>query len=498
MVARDDSVIRGSLIACMILLVLSLALNFFFWRWGDTQSRDLADTKSQVTSRDDQIRNQARQIETFEEILGISQMSDDKFNTLVSSETGDPKLNQIYQNFVDDMALLGADLSAQDRNYHAMPDLLITAIRSGNKLYGDARADASNIRKQAESDVANAQAAQKQAEKNRDAADTKLADEVKLFTEDRTRMNREKEETRDELSKTVRSFNSFRKKASDETTKLTKKTKQLSGTIETQRKQLTLLRSDQFETTQGLVRFVMQGGNVCTINLGSADALRPGVTFGVIDADETRLQDAKIKATLQVTKIRGQHLAEARVVARPEISSPIIEDDKIYSPFWAPGQTVKIALAGDIDIDGDGRPDNEQVRGMITSAGAEVAATIGVDGTETGKLDASIRFLVIGEDPDLSKSNVQNRADKERAIATIGLVRERANELGLTTIPAWKLQAYLKTIDDSVTTPLGSAARAEDFGPVTNIRASRLPTDLPQIYRTDDTGIQKDNNILRP
>ena len=329
MVARDDSVIRGSLIACMILLVLSLALNFFFWRWGDTQSRDLADTKSQVTSRDDQIRNQARQIETFEEILGISQMSDDKFNTLVSSETGDPKLNQIYQNFVDDMALLGADLSAQDRNYHAMPDLLITAIRSGNKLYGDARADASNIRKQAESDVANAQAAQKQAEKNRDAADTKLADEVKLFTEDRTRMNREKEETRDELSKTVRSFNSFRKKASDETTKLTKKTKQLSGTIETQRKQLTLLRSDQFETTQGLVRYVMQGGNVCTINLGSADALRPGVTFGVIDADETRLQDAKIKATLQVTKIRGQHLAEARVVARPEISSPIIEDDKI-------------------------------------------------------------------------------------------------------------------------------------------------------------------------
>ena len=242
----------------------------------------------------------------------------------------------------------------------------------------------------------------------------------------------------------------------------------------------------------------MQGGNVCTINIGSADALRPGVTFGVIDADETRLQDAKIKSTLQVTKIRGQHLAEARVVARPEISSPIIEDDKIYSPFWAPGQTVKIALAGDIDIDGDGRPDNEQVRGMITSAGAEVAATIGVDGTETGKLDASIRFLVIGEDPDLSKSNVQNRADKERAIATIGLVRERANELGLTTIPAWKLQAYLKTIDDSVTTPLGSAARAEDFGPVTNIRASRLPTDLPQIYRTDDTGIQKDNNILRP
>ncbi len=46
MVARDDSVIRGSLIACLIFLVLSLALNFFFYRWGDSKLREAATAKS--------------------------------------------------------------------------------------------------------------------------------------------------------------------------------------------------------------------------------------------------------------------------------------------------------------------------------------------------------------------------------------------------------------------------------------------------------------------
>ena len=499
MVARDDSVIRGSLIACLILLVLSLALNYFFWRWGDTQSQDAASNKAQLDNAQNEIRTLSGQIVTFKEMLGISQMSDEKFASLSTSQSGDPEIDLIAKNFVEDMSLMGADLPAQDRNYHAMPDTLVTAIRSGNKLYGDARDDATQIRKQAESDVANARQAQKQAEENRDAAQRKLDNETRLFTEDRATMNLEKEKTRDTLSQTVKDFTQFRRKKNEETSKLNNELAQRESTIENQRQKLNRLQNDKFETTQGEIRYVMHGGNVCTINLGAADALRPGVTFGVIDADETRLQDADVKATLQVTKIRGQHLAEARVVARPAIESPIIEGDKIFSPFWTPGQKVKIALAGDIDIDGDGKNDNEQIQGMIVAAGAEVAATIAADGTETGKLDANIRFLVIGEAPDLdARSGTFSDEQAARATEAMGLVRQRATELGLTVIPAWKLQAYLKTIDDTVTTPLGSAVRADDFAPETRIRKSRLPNDLPEIHKTNNKGMQLDNKILPP
>ncbi len=57
MAARDDSVIRGSLIACLIFLVLSLALNFFFWRWGNEQSRVATQAKESLNGAKDEIRN---------------------------------------------------------------------------------------------------------------------------------------------------------------------------------------------------------------------------------------------------------------------------------------------------------------------------------------------------------------------------------------------------------------------------------------------------------
>ncbi len=237
-----------------------------------------------------------------------------------------------------------------------------------------ARDEATKIRIDADNDIKNARTQQQLAETQRDDTNKKLVTLSNQFDEDRARMNKEKEETKDSLNKTVQDLTIFRKTASEENNKLAQKARQLQGTIETQKLQLNELRSDNFETTQGEIRYVVRGGNVTTINLGSADALRPGVTFGVIDGDETRLQDADVKATIQVTQIQGPHLAQARVVARPEVRNPIIPGDKIYSPFWAPGRVVKIALAGDIDIDGDERPDNEAIKGQIQAAGAVVVA----------------------------------------------------------------------------------------------------------------------------
>jgi hypothetical protein len=291
------------------------------------------------------------------------------------------------------------------------------------------------------------------------------------------------------------------KAKTDENNKLALKTRQLQGTIDTQKLQLNELRSDRFETTQGEIRFVVRGGNVTTINLGSADALRPGVTFGVIDGDETRLQDAKVKATIQVTQIQGPHLAQARVVARPEIRNPIIPGDLIYSPFWAPGRVVKIALAGDIDIDGDKRPDNDAIKGLVKAAGAQIAAEISPSGAVTGTLDASIRFLVIGEEPEFDADDPGEADRNAQAVAMMGSVRARATELGLTVIPAWKLQSYLRTIDDTLTTPLGSAVRAADFPPERRSGNPRLPSDIAEIYTRQTEGMQQGNtraDILPP
>ena len=492
MVARDDSVIRGSLIACLIFLVLSLALNFFLWRSANTASADAASAGEQLRTVQNNVTAKENQLQRLKSMLGVGGFSAAEIEEMKQNASEDPEMQVIEDQYVKDMSYFGADVEEQNRNYPALPEYLVTAIRSKNEQYGMARDEVDKIRDEATDDVENARALQQLAEQQLDQEKKNVANLTQQFDEDRARMNEDNEKNRDKLTKTSQDFDAFRQTARTEANQLVSKTKQMQSTIDTQKLQLNQLRADKFETTQGEIRYVVAGGNVVTINLGSADALRPGVTFGVISGDETRLQDAKVKATIQVSQVQGPHLAQGRVVARPDISSPIIPGGKIFSPFWAPGRTVKIALAGNIDIDGDGRNDNAAIKGQILAAGAEVTAEISSTGAVTGKLDPTIRFLVVGQDPDAS--NDQNAA----AIATLGNVKARAAELGLTVIPAWKLEAYLKTIDDTVTTPLGSAVRGADFPPETSIDSRRLPNDRAPIYEAQQERMQRGNKVLAP
>lgn len=492
MVARDDSVIRGSLIACLIFLGGSLVVNFFFWRWANTSDATAVAAQSRLSDVQGDVSEKDKQLRILKAMLGVGGLTQAELDNMKQSLDADAEMQAIQDQFTKDMSYFGAEVEAQNRNYPALPDYLVTAIRSRNEQYGMARDEATKIRADADADIQNARNQQQLAEQQRDDAEKKSATLSQQFDEDRARMNEDNEKNRDKLTKTSQDFDAFRQTARTEANQLVSKTKQMQSTIDTQKLQLNQLRADKFETTQGEIRYVVAGGNVVTINLGSADALRPGVTFGVIDGDETRLQDAKVKATIQVSQVQGPHLAQGRVVARPDISSPIIPGDKIFSPFWAPGRVVKIAIAGNIDIDGDGRSDNSAIKGQILAAGAEVAAEISSTGAVTGRLDPTIRFLVVGQDPDATDD--QNA----QAIATMGNVKARAAELGLTVIPAWKLEAYLKTIDDTVTTPLGSAVRGEDFPPETTIDSRRLPNDRAPIYEAQQEGMQRGNRVLAP
>ncbi len=491
MVARDDSVIRGSLIASLIFLVLSLALNFFFWRWGNVQSLEIERASTQLANANDALRKKTSQADLMKAMLGVGEVTEANFQVLRESVGGDAEMEAIEQRFVQDMAYFGPEVDPSNRNYPALPEFLVNAIRDRNDQYGKAIQEATTIRTQADSDVNNARKAQTEAEQNRDNALTKLEKANAEFTEDRDKMKKTGEEMKDSLNKTTGDFQKFRKVALDEKNKLSAETTSLKSTIENQRQELNRLRSDRFETVQGEITYVVPRGELVLINLGSADALRAGVQFGVIAAEEINLQDAPVKATIEVVKVLNANSSQARVIGAPSYRNPLIAGDKIYSPFWAPGRKVRIALAGEIDIDGDGRSDVDQLRSMIELAGAEVAAVITESGSIEGTLDSSVRFLVVGEQPDVAgNASVADDESKAALVAKLGQIKAMATEQGVTVIPGWKLQAYLKTINDSVTTPLGSAVRGEDFPPeeARGLNGRDTQSVLPEIYRKQVDG----------
>lgn len=493
MAARDDSVIRGSLITCLILLVLSLALNFILWSWGSGQADERTTIAERLTTTQNSLRDAEENNIILMEMLGAEPMSQSRYDSFANSNSGDQKMDALTQKFHSDMAIYGAATEIQDRHYGNLVNYFTNAIRSRNTNITDSRAEVIAIGDQSKSDVDTARAAQQKAETEREDLAKQLEDERAQFATYRNDMLEKMERAKDSKTKSDLELQAFQRKAGTERNQLLGQVNTLENTIETQRLELNKLRGGRFETVQGEIRYVLRGGKIVSINLGSADALRPGVTFGVVDRDDTtRLQDADIKASIQITKILGPHLAEARVVAMPQIGNPIIEGDAVYSPFWAPGRTVRIALAGDIDIDGDKKPDNADLEGMIVAAGAEIAD----NGEKSGRLDPGVRFLVVGETPDLGGVDEDAAAAE---IAQIGQAKQRASEAGVTVIPAWKLQAYLKTLDDSLTTPLGSAVRGEDFPP-TRVPGSlrRRPVDLPDMYKTQKETVQRNNEIVSP
>ena len=150
----------------------------------------------------------------------------------------------------------------------------------------------------------------------------------------------------------------------------------------------------------GEIRWVNQRTNTVWINLGRADALERQTSFSVYSADAADLGKAAKKASIEVTKIIGDHSAEARIVD-DKVGDPIMPGDKIHTPLWTPGEQIHFALAGFMDIDGDGRNALGTVNNLITMNGGVVDCQIDEKGKRTGELNAHTRFLVLGDEPSV-------------------------------------------------------------------------------------------------
>ena len=488
------------MIASLIFLVLSLALNVFLWQWGDTQAETAANAQEQLRTTQNNLRQLTDRATLMQAMLGAGTTTEAQFDTLAGSAQGNAEMEAVLQQYRQDMSLFGQEVEAQNRNYAKLGEYLVNSIRSRNDDYVSVRKEVDTTRLQAQADVENARNLQQVAEQARDAKSKELEEMGETFAERRSEMALVMAEAQDNVTKISQDLTNLRREKNQRESELESEKQRLVATVDNLRRENSRLRGDNFETPQGQIASVVRGGNVVMINLGEADKLLPGVTFGVIDGDETRLQDAPVKATIQVTRVIGPRVSEARVIARPEVRYPIIAGDKIYSPFWAPGRTVRIAIAGDIDMDGDGKSDNEAIKAMIRAAGAEVVAEVSSDGVE-GELDASVRFMVVGESPDADVARDSPIDERTvRQLEELGRFKTQANELGITILPAWKLESFIRTIDDSLTTPLGSAVRGRDFPPRPNLQAPRQmpPVELPETYKRQMRGMQRGNEILRP
>ena len=178
------------------------------------------------------------------------------------------------------------------------------------------------------------------------------------------------------------------------------------------------LQKVSFEVSDGEIRWVDHVSRLVWINVGSDDRLTKRTTFSVYKKGHHGIGRGAedIKGSIEVTRIIGPHLAEARLLDT-DIYEPMAPGDPIYTPLWSPGRSEVFSIIGFIDVDGDGRSDRELLTEHIKAAGARFDNEVLDDGTYIGDgITVQTKFFVVGALPDPAMTA---DADEKKLYGTI-------------------------------------------------------------------------------
>ncbi|MGI9519841.1 MAG: M56 family metallopeptidase, partial [Pirellulaceae bacterium] len=84
------------------------------------------------------------------------------------------------------------------------------------------------------------------------------------------------------------------------------------------------------DVADGMVITVAPGLNMATINLGTDDLIIPGQEFLIFDSQTDSFRAETSKAAIEVSRVLGPHLAEARIT-RQDLQNPILRSDFVVT-----------------------------------------------------------------------------------------------------------------------------------------------------------------------
>jgi F0F1-type ATP synthase membrane subunit b/b' len=305
---------------------------------------------------------------------------------------------------------------------------LVETIQKKDKLIADK--DAENKQQRDEFDTYKAKLDTQVAEFKKVADDSgnKVVDVTKRAQDDRATMAADQQQTEKLIVKIKNDNRAENERAKDEVKKLSSKLDDVVGTNVKLNQRLGSINRTYPDRFCGEVRFVNQRDGAVWIDLGSADGLDRQVTFSVYSGDATNLAKAAKKASIEVTRVTGEHMAMARVLEEEKVTDPIVSGDKIFTPLWSPGEQKHFALVGSLDLDGNGKDDHEAVKNLIALHHGVVDCDVNEKGKRSGDITVNTNYLVCGErptdkgQPALLAAYIRITTDAERlGVRTISL-----------------------------------------------------------------------------
>jgi hypothetical protein len=287
---------------------------------------------------------------------------------------------------------------------------------------------ANNSKAESEQLVQQTQAQKDEIVQERDKTITQLKEDVQREQIDKEQIREQADKTEKELNATIAS---------------------LTNIVNSQRERIEEMLKTSFEVADGSIVSVDPQLRTVFINLGELDNLKPAVSFSVYSHDHRGIaREARdIKGRIEITRLLGPHLAEARILEQDR-ARPISEGDPIYSPVWAGGRKEYFSFVGLIDFDNDGRSDRDALHRILKSAGADVEVEVNDDGIREpadSKVTVNSKFLVLGKIPDPTQyaSADERRVKSDNMMAQESEMKKEALSAGVRTVKLEDFLAYL-------------------------------------------------------
>ncbi|MHB1423475.1 MAG: hypothetical protein ACYC3I_09835 [Gemmataceae bacterium] len=180
------------------------------------------------------------------------------------------------------------------------------------------------------------------------------------------------------------------------------------------------------------------------INLGSADRVQAQLTFTIHGVGADGRINPQPKGTLEVINVIGPHLSQTRVTSvRDRNRDPIVKGDVIANSSWDPNMKKHVAVAGIIDLTGDGRDSLFEFMRNLERQNIVVDAYLNPkDAAVKGQITFRTDYLIVGGFPDSGGSGRIGETEKQFQ-ATQKQMQEEARKYGAQVV---SLARYLEMI----------------------------------------------------
>lgn len=220
----------------------------------------------------------------------------------------------------------------------------------------------------------------------------------------------------------------------------------LQTVVAQKQKQIDDLQNVSFERADGHVRVVDSSTKLVWIDLGSEDGLPERMSFSVYSQSHHGIARGRagIKGKIEITRIVGAHLSQARILDNDPYD-PIRAGDPIYTPLWRAGTTETFAFVGILDLDKDGSDDRDVLFRVVKAAGATVSNDVDAQGVRHGSgLTTNDKFLVQGEIPDPQKTaDPKERKTRNDIAKAANVILNEAKDRGVRVVKLSDFLAYM-------------------------------------------------------